>query len=145
MGYGTLAMALEMPKDGHIHTCDRDPQAIEHAKTYWRKANVTGKITPHVGDALETLEAFEEDSFDLAFIDANKRAYDAYYEKCLNLVKPGGLIILDNTLWKGEVAESAPLKQALALRDLNEKIHQDPRVSTVMLPMSDGVTLVRKL
>lgn len=82
--------------------------------------------------------------FDLIFIDANKNAYDAYYENALKLSRPGGVIILDNTLWKGDVAQEDPEKQARTLKKLNEKIHKDPRVSMLMLPMADGLTLVKR-
>ena len=143
-GYSSTWMALHLPEDSHITTLDRDPRTVALAKEYWEKAGVAHKITSIIGDAKETLDTLEG-PFDLIFIDADKRAYDFYYEKALTLVKTGGLIIIDNTLWDGEVAQDPrPNKQAEALHALNQKIHRDTRVTMCLTNVGDGMTLVRK-
>ena len=144
-GYSALAMALALPEGGHLTTCDKQEITATLAQDYWKEAGVAEKITLLLGEASETIQSLEKESFDLIFIDANKRAYDDYYEHCLTLVRPGGLIALDNTLRHGEVIHADPQKQAQAIKAINAKIHQDPRVSMIMLPMSDGVTLVRRV
>ena len=147
-GYSSTWMALHLPDDGHITTLDRDPRTVALAHQYWERAGIAHKITSVIGDAKETLatlgEALEA-PFDLIFIDADKLAYDFYYEKALTLVKTGGLITIDNTLWDGEVAQDPrPNKQAEALHALNVKIHADLRVDMCLTNMGDGMTLVRK-
>ena len=143
-GYSSTWMALHMPENGRIITLDRDPHAVALAHKYWAQAGITHKIKAFLGDAKETLETLEG-PFDLIFIDADKLGYDFYYEKALTLVKPDGLIIIDNTLWDGEVAQDPrPNKQAEALHTLNLKIHGDPRVDMCLSPVGDGMTLVRR-
>jgi predicted O-methyltransferase YrrM len=143
-GYSSAWMALHLPEDGHITTLDRDPRTVALAQQYWEKADVAHKITSVIGDAKEILGTLDG-PFDLIFIDADKRAYDFYYEKALALVKTGGLIIIDNTLWDGEVAQDPrPNKQAEALHALNQKIHADSRVDMCLTNVGDGMTLVRK-
>jgi len=147
-GYSTLTMALNLPKDGTIITCDKDQAMTEIAQKYWAKANVAHKISLRLGDALQTLKDLQEDevTFDLIFIDANKNAYDAYYEEAMRLLRPEGLILLDNTLWHGRLIEDPlPDTQSKAIKELNKKIQQDRRVEMVMLPLSDGLTLVKKV
>ena len=120
----------------------------EIAQKYWAKANVAHKISLRLGDALQTLKDLQEDevTFDLIFIDANKNAYDAYYEEAIRLLRPEGLILLDNTLWHGRLIEDPlPDTQSKAIKELNKKIQQDRRVEMVMLPLSDGLTLVKKV
>ena len=143
-GYSSTWMALHLPENGHITTLDRDLRTIVLAQQYWEKAGITHKITSVLGDAKNTLETLEG-PFDLIFIDADKLGYDAYYEKALTLVKTGGLITIDNTLWDGEVAEDPrPNKQAETLHALNQKIHADQRVDMCLTNVGDGMTLVRK-
>lgn len=143
-GYSSTWMALHLPEDGQITTLDRDPRTVAMAQQYWAKADVAHKISSIIADAKETLETLEG-PFDLIFIDADKRAYDFYYEKALTLVKTGGLIIIDNTLWDGEVAQDPrPNKQAEALHALNQKIQTDTRVNMCLTNVGDGMTLVIK-
>ncbi len=146
-GYSTLAMALALPQGGHITTLDSDARIVPETQQYWDEAEVLGKITLHLGDGIEMLQHLKNGGshFDMAFIDANKNAYDDYYELCLELIHSGGVIVLDNTLWRGDVAaDNPPCPQSKTLKALNEKIHGDPRVEMLMLPISDGVTVVRK-
>jgi predicted O-methyltransferase YrrM len=143
-GYSSAWMALHLPEDGHITTLDRDARTVAVAQQYWEKAGIAHKITSIIGDAKETLGTLDG-PFDLIFIDADKLAYDFYYEKALTLVKTGGLVIIDNTLWDGEVAQDPrPNKQAEALHALNQKIHTDPRIHMCLTNVGDGMTLVRR-
>lgn len=146
-GYSTLTMALSLPDSGSLMTLDKDPNTTAIAEGYWKEAGVGNKIVLKLGNAHDTLEQLVriESRFDMAFIDANKRQYDAYYEQCLTLLNPGGLIAIDNTLWKGGVAHAdAKNKQTQALQSLNKKLHGDNRVDMVLLPFGDGLTLLRK-
>ncbi|MEM9448811.1 MAG: class I SAM-dependent methyltransferase [Cyanobacteria bacterium P01_E01_bin.6] len=148
-GYSTLAVALAMPDQGTILACDVSEDDTAIAKRYWQQAGVAHKIDLRIAPALETLDQLLADgqanSFDFAFIDADKSSYDDYYERSLQLVRPGGLIVIDNVLWSGQVADASDTrKRTQALRALNTKIHQDARVSLSMLPVADGVTLVMK-
>lgn len=149
-GYSSLAMAMALPADGKLVACDRDPVALKIAQKYWDKADVSKKIEMRLGPAVETLRSllFEEggrDQFDFAFIDADKRAYMEYYELLLQLVRPGGVIAIDNVLWYGKVAdESNDDKATLALRELNDFLVMDERIDLSMLPLRDGLTLCRR-
>jgi predicted O-methyltransferase YrrM len=144
-GYSALAMAQALPADGRLDTCDIDRDTTDIGRRYWEKAGVARRITLHLGPALDTLAGFAPDSFDLAFIDADKTNYDAYYEACLKLVRPGGVLALDNTLWSGAVADMSDMQpDTLALRRLNAKIHADERVDMSLLPIGDGLTLARR-
>lgn len=148
-GYSSLAVALALPEDGHIVACDISEEFTNVARRYWADAGVTDRITLHIGPAAETLERLlaegGADSFDFAFIDADKPGYDTYYEASLKLVRPGGVIAIDNTLWAGKVAdESVNDEDTKRIRALNEKIASDPRVDTCLLPVGDGVTLARR-
>jgi predicted O-methyltransferase YrrM len=146
-GYSTLVMAHALSEDGHITTCDRNKLRTDTAKKNWEAGGVLDKITLRFGNASSTLQELkgEGKKFHLAFIDADKMNYDLYYEGSLELLHEGGIIALDNTLWHGEVQdEHTTCSQTKVLQALNEKIHQDPRVEMIMLPMSDGLTLVRK-
>jgi predicted O-methyltransferase YrrM len=146
-GYSTLIMALALPEGGHITACDRNKLRTDKAKENWAAAGVSDKITLRFGNASKTLEDLkvEEKKFHMAFIDADKMSYDLYYENSLALLHEGGIIALDNTLWHGEVEdENTACSQTKALQALNKKIHQDPRVHMLMVPMSDGLTLVQK-
>ena len=149
-GYSALAVALALPEDGRMVCCDVSEEWTSIARRYWQQAGVAEKIELRLGPALETLSALlavdEAQSFDFAFIDADKLNYDAYYEACLQLVRPGGLIALDNMLWKGDAADPATTDlEARAIHALNRKIHDDGRVDACLLTIGDGVMLARKL
>ena len=148
-GYSALAMALALPPDGRLITLEVNAEPVEIGRRAWRAAGVAARIEVRLGLALESLDALLEEgsaeSFDLAFIDADKKSYDAYYERTLRLVRPGGLILLDNVLWGGAVADPADQdKQTVALRRLNAKLHRDERISLALLPLGDGLTVARK-
>ena len=148
-GYSSLVTALAMPDDGQIVACDVSEKWTAVARRYWRMAGVEHKIDLHLRPALETLEALlaggQAGSFDLAFIDADKERYLQYYERCLQLLRVGGLVVLDNTLWSVKVADpevSDP--DTNAIRHLNEALLSDERVDLSMVPIGDGLTLARK-
>jgi predicted O-methyltransferase YrrM len=147
-GYSALAMALAMPPSGRIVTCDVSEEFTAIARRHWNDAGVAGKIELRLAPAVQTLDALlgtAAGKFDLAFIDADKASYDAYYERVLGLLRPGGLCLIDNVLWDGRVADPA-VKDAdtVAIRALNGKIHGDARVTVSMVPIGDGLTLARK-
>jgi predicted O-methyltransferase YrrM len=148
-GYSALAMALALPPDGRLVTLEVNAEPIEIGGRAWRAAGVAERIEVRLGLALDSLDALLEegaaDTFDLAFIDADKKSYDAYYERALRLVRPGGLILLDNVLWGGAVADPADHeRQTEAIRALNAKLHRDARISLSLLPLGDGLTVARK-
>ncbi|UCD65623.1 MAG: class I SAM-dependent methyltransferase [Deltaproteobacteria bacterium] len=148
-GYSSLCIALALPKDGRVIACDINREWTDIAKRYWQKAGVDDKIELRLAPAQETLENFLEQGtnrFDFAFIDADKINYDMYYEYCLQLIRPGGLIAIDNVLWDGAVVDTAKNDDdTLAIRDLNKKIQGDPRVEISLVPIADGLTLARKI
>lgn len=147
-GYSSLAVALALPPDGRIIACDVSEEYTAIARRYWRDAQVEHKIELHLAPALDTLRTLEAEagSFDFAFIDADKANYDAYYEAALRLVRRGGLIAIDNVFQMGRAleADAAADPDVAALRALNAKIKADSRVTTVTLPIADGLTLARK-
>jgi predicted O-methyltransferase YrrM len=148
-GYGALAMALALPPDGKVVTLDVNADWAELGRRYWRMAGAADRIELRLGPALDGLDRLlaegAADGFDLAYVDADKKHYDAYYERALRLVRRGGVVALDNVLWRGAVADPADgSRQTEALRALNAKIHADARVSPVMLPIGDGLTLARR-
>jgi predicted O-methyltransferase YrrM len=148
-GYSALAVALALPPDGRIIACDVNPETTAVAQRYWREAGVADKIELKLAPALATLDALlaarQDGRFDFAFIDADKENYDAYYERVLQLLRPGGLIVIDNVLWGGAVADARRKDpDTAALRALNAKLHRDERVDLALLPLADGITLVRK-
>lgn len=148
-GYSALAVAYALPHDGRVLAFDDSPAYAEIARRHWGKAGMNDRIHLHVGPASDGVEMLitegQADTFDMAFIDADKPGYDGYYEQCLQLVRPGGLIVLDNMLWKGTVADPANTERnTTALRDLTRKIHDDPRVESCLLPIRDGLLLVRR-
>jgi predicted O-methyltransferase YrrM len=145
-GVTTLAIAMAMPDDGYILACDRNAEWTKIAKKYWNEAKVNAKIDLRIADAEETLQQEiankQENSFDLAFIDANKKSYPIYYEQCLRLLRPGGLLIFDNALWGGEVANpqnNDPVTNTI--RDALTKLHHDNRMDTCLLPIADGMAM----
>jgi predicted O-methyltransferase YrrM len=148
-GYSSLCIALALPKDGRVIACDINDEWTGIARRYWQKAGVAHKIDLRLAPAEETLEFLlttEKHNFDFAFIDADKINYGLYYEYCLGLVRPGGLIAIDNVLWDGAVADnSIQDDDTRAIRFLNEKIHADSRVEISLVPIADGLTLARKL
>jgi predicted O-methyltransferase YrrM len=148
-GYSALAVAEALPADGQIIACDINPKTTEVARKAWAAAGLDHKIALHLGPAVDSLDRLiaggRANSFDFAFIDADKTAYDQYYERCLTLLRPGGLIAIDNVLWSGAVADPAVMDDAtVALRALNAKIAADPRVDSALVPIGDGVHLARK-
>jgi predicted O-methyltransferase YrrM len=148
-GYSALVVASALPADGTLVACDVSEEWTGIGRRYWRQAGVADRIDLRLGPALETLAVLERDegadSFDFAFIDADKSGYDAYYEACLRLVRPGGLIAIDNTLWEGAVADAgAHDADTDAIRAINLKIRDDRRVDAVLLTVGDGLTLARR-
>lgn len=148
-GYSSLAVALALPPDGKIIACDVSEEYTTTARRYWEKAGVAHKIDLRLAPAIETLstliELGEANTFDFAFIDADKSNYDAYYEQALILVRPGGLITIDNVLWSGSVADpEVKDNRTEKIRALNQKLYQDDRVYISMLPVADGLTLAVK-
>jgi predicted O-methyltransferase YrrM len=148
-GYSSLVVALALPADGQIIACDLNEDYTAIARRYWQQAGVAHKIDLRIAPALETLaqliEDKQENSFDFAFIDADKSNYDNYYEYALRLVRPGGLIALDNVLWGGKVADShVQDNRTQKIRELNQKLHQDQRISLSLVPIADGLTLALK-
>jgi caffeoyl-CoA O-methyltransferase len=142
-GYSTLAWAEALPKDGRVVTCEINPDAVEIAKRSFAESPHGSKIEIKLGPALESLK-LNYGIFDLCFIDADKENYGAYYDRCMELVRPRGLIILDKMLRGGRVLD--PTDPATrAVDDLNKRIRNDPRVENVLLPVRDGIMLVRKL
>jgi predicted O-methyltransferase YrrM len=148
-GYSSLRVALALPPDGLLLACDVSADFTNIARRYWREAGVESKIDLQLGPALATLDARlalgEQGSYDFAFIDADKSNYGGYYERCLELLRPGGLIMIDNTLWSGKVADpSQQDADTVAIRQLNSRVAGDARVSSSLVPIGDGVFLVRK-
>jgi O-methyltransferase len=146
-GYSSLCMALALPPDGRIVACDKSAEWTDVARRFWAKAGVGNKVELRLGTAVDTLQALiaEGNQFDFVFIDANKEDYDAYYECSLRLVRPGGLIAIDNTLRGGRVADPAETQLSVtAVRDLNGKIAADERGDRVLLTVGDGMMLVRR-
>ena len=143
-GYSALAVALALPQDGSIVCCDVSEEWTAVGKPFWRKAGVEKKIDLRIGPALETLKKLKG-PFDFVFIDADKPNYVHYYERCLKLLRRGGLIVVDNVLWSGEVANPQAKDELTgALRKFNDHLHQDQRVDLAMLSIGDGVTLALK-
>jgi predicted O-methyltransferase YrrM len=148
-GYSALSVALALPPEGRIIACDINPETTAIARRYWQAAGVDGKITLKLAPALQTMDELIKDgesgTFDFIFIDADRKNYDAYYERSLVLVRSGGVIMIDNVLWSGRVLESITMDSETAAIDvLNKKLHDDPRIALSLLPMSDGITLALK-
>ena len=148
-GYSALAVAMALPENGQIVACDVSEEWTSVGRRYWAEAGVAHKIDLRIAPANETLDALiadgQQGSFDFAFIDADKVNYSGYYERALVLLRPGGLIAVDNTLWSGRVANpSENDDDTVAIREFNQKLHHDDRVSLSMLPMGDCLTLAMK-
>lgn len=148
-GYSALAVALALPEDGRIVACDISEEFTARARRYWAEAGVAAKIDLRVRPAADTLSELRahghEGGFDFAFIDADKTGYDVYYEHILALLRPGGLIAIDNVLWSGAVIDPSKADpDTAALRALNAKVAKDDRVDIALAPLSDGIFLVRK-
>ncbi len=148
-GYSSTVMALALPDDGRLVACDASEEYTNVARRYWQEAGVADKIELRLGAAGETLAGMlddsEAESYDMAFIDADKVNYGDYYEKCLQLLRPGGVILIDNVLWGGRPADpQEDGEDTVAIRRLNAAIHQDERVDVSLLSIGDGLTLARK-
>jgi predicted O-methyltransferase YrrM len=148
-GYSALAVALALPANGRVVACDVSEDYTAIARRYWQRAGVADRIELHIAPALDSLDGFltegQANTFDFAFIDADKSNYDGYYERALQLVRVGGLIAIDNVLWGGDVADPAVQDQRTQkIRALNQKIHQDERVTMCLVPIADGLTLAIK-
>ncbi len=147
--YSSLVMALALPENGQILSCDISEEYAAVARRFWQEAGVSNKIQLLLGLAEETLVELiqngEAGTFDMAFIDADKVNYKIYYENCLDLLRPGGLILIDNVLWSGKTANPDETDDDTeAIRELNLSVYNDKRVDLSMLPVGDGLTLARK-
>lgn len=148
-GYSTLCVALALPADGRIVACDISETFTAVGRRYWAEAGVADKIDLRLGPALATLDALLNadgaGAFDFMFVDADKENYLNYYERGLSLLRPGGLMAIDNVLWNGGVADRAQNDdETRAIRALNDRVHGDARVSLSLVPIGDGLTLARK-
>ena len=148
-GYSALAVALALPEDGRLVACDVSEEWTAIGRRYWEEAGVAHKIDLRLAPAVETLDALLAEgragTFDFVFIDADKEGYDAYYERALELTRAGGLVVLDNTLWRGDVADPTISDvDTDAIRAINAKLAVDERVTLSLLPVGDGLTLARK-
>lgn len=148
-GYSSTVMALAMPEDSQLIAFDISEEYTRTARRFWKKAGVDQRVKLVLGNAKESLKDFlqtgEQESVDLAFIDADKSSYAEYYECCLKLIRPGGLILVDNVLWSGQVADASNHdKDTEALRIFNAALSSDQRVDLCMVPIGDGLTIARK-
>jgi predicted O-methyltransferase YrrM len=146
-GYSALVMAEALPEDGSVTTCDKNIEWTKIAKTYWEKAGFSHKIELRLAPALDSLKKLldEKKIFDFIFIDADKNSYNSYYEMCLALLSPQGIIAIDNVLWAGKVTDLSHQDLAtLEIRKLNTNIHNDRRVDISLVPIGDGLTLIKK-
>lgn len=148
-GYSSLCVALALPPDGKLIACDTNKDWTDVARRYWREAGVAERVELHLAPASETLDALLSDgaagTLDFAFIDADKQSYDLYYERCLELLRPGGLVALDNMLWSGAVADPArDDADTVAIRAITKKLQGDTRVDISLVPIGDGLMLARK-
>ena len=148
-GLSSLQVALALPPDGRLIACDVNPESTAIARRYWREAGVADKIDLRIGPAADTLDALLKEgaaaTFDFAFVDADKLNYSRYYERMLQLLRPGGLVGFDNVLWHGTVIDpSVGDADTRAIRDFNKKLHQDERIWLSLVPLGDGLTLALK-
>ena len=149
-GYSGICLASGLPEDGHLDTLEINDELEDLILEGFSRAGLRERISLHIGDCLETLKRFREEGrepYDLVFIDANKRDYPEYYELVFDLVRPGGWILADNVLWDGKVAlDPMPQdRQTLGIDSFNRRVASDPRVESVIIPLSDGLNLIRKL
>ncbi|MXZ41512.1 MAG: methyltransferase domain-containing protein [Caldilineaceae bacterium SB0666_bin_21] len=148
-GYSSLVMAMALPEDGRVTTCDVSQEWTDVARRHWQSAGVADKITLKLGPAVDSLRRLlaegSAESFDIAFIDADKDNYPNYYDLCFDLVRPGGLILIDNTLWGGQVADpSVADPDTEGIRAVNQRAFEDDRVDSCLLPLSDGLHICHK-
>ena len=148
-GYSSLVMAMALPANGHVTTCDVSREWTDVARRHWQSAGVADKITLKLGPAVDSLRQMladgRADTFDIAFIDADKDNYPTYYDLCFELVRPGGLILIDNTLWSGQVADPAVTDaDTEGIRIVNQRAFEDDRVDSCLLPLSDGLHVCHK-
>lgn len=148
-GYSALVTALALPPEGRITACDVSEEWTAIARRYWQEAGVADKIDLRLAPALQTLDGLLDEgragAYDFAFIDADKGNYARYYERALQLVRPGGLIAIDNVLWGGRIADPDDRSEdTVALRDLNARLHRDERIDLSIVPIGDGLTLARR-
>ena len=147
-GYSALSVALAIPEDGTIVACDVSTTWTDVARDHWRRAGVSHKIDLRIGEGKNTLDTLiaggASGTFDFAFVDADKTGYPGYYEQCLELLRPGGVVAFDNMLWRGEVVRPSTDEETTALRTLNDVVHGDPRVDASLVTIGDGLLLARK-
>ncbi len=148
-GYSALRVALALPPEGQLVACDVSEEYTAIARRYWEQAGVASKIDLRIAPAVDTLNQLiaegQANSFDFAFIDADKSSYPTYYEQALQLVRPGGLIAIDNVLWSGQVADlTVQDNRTNAIRAFNEALYRDPRIVLSLVPIADGLTLAMK-
>ncbi len=148
-GYSTMCIARHLPKDGLLVACDISEEWTSIGKRFWKEAGVAGKISLRLGPAAKTLESLikagESGTYDMAFIDADKEGYSGYYEQCLKLIRPGGIILIDNIFWGGKALENKPKDHsAAAVRAVTAQIFADQRVDPALIPIRDGVLLACK-
>lgn len=149
-GYSSLCVARSLPDDGQLVACDISVEYTDTARRYWERAGVAGKIDLRIGPAVDTLDRMihegESGTFDFAFIDADKPNYPKYYERCLRLLRTGGVVLVDNALWGGHVADGTRNDDITStLRKLNASAGRDSRVEVSLLPIGDGLLLARKV
>ncbi|MCP1675104.1 putative O-methyltransferase YrrM [Natronocella acetinitrilica] len=148
-GFSALAVAQALPEDGTLLTLDLNPETTAIARRYWDEAGVGGKITARIGPALEAVAMLLEDheaGFDFIFIDADKANYPRYFELCVELIHPGGLILVDNVLWSGRVVDGDDHSaDTEGIRAFNRLVRDEPRVDHCVIPLADGLTLARRL
>jgi len=148
-GYSALCMAAALPEDGELLSLDISAEYTDIARRYWQEAGLGARIALRLAPALESLQALEREGqggrFDLVFVDADKTGYPAYLEHALRLLRPGGLVLFDNTLWGGRVLEAAPESpDTRAIQALNRALRDDPRIELSLLPLGDGLSICRK-
>ena len=149
-GYSSISIASALPEDGELICCDDSAEWTAVAKKYWQRAGLEKRIRLKLGPAADTLQSLIDEgqsgSFDFIFIDADKQNYEVYYEQALNLIRKGGLIAVDNTLWSGDVADLDNNEPGTrAIRHFNDVVKEDKRVQISLVPIGDGLTLIRKL
>jgi predicted O-methyltransferase YrrM len=145
-GYSSISVARALPPDGKLLCCDVNEQWTSIARRYWERAGVASKITLKLAPAADTLRALPAShTFDFAFVDADKSSYRIYYEEILKRLRPNGLLLVDNVLWNGQVIDAKDKSEdTIAIRELNDFIASDTRVEAVLIPVADGLTIVRK-